>query len=145
MTVVGNLALMFALVYTGLALYITLVEHPARLCLDNQGLLKTWKISYNRGHVIGASMASLTGLLGIASFFILHNWLYLIGAACILINWPYTYIFIMPTNKKLIATTPETANEETRYLVKKWTKLHAIRWMFSGIAGIIFLLALNNY
>lgn len=142
--IVGNLALVFAFIYTGLALYITLGEHPARLSLDNQGILKVWKISYCRGHIIGASMASLTGIFGITAFFLTHNWLYLIGAAFILANWPYTYIFIMPTNNKLMATTPETANDETRALIQKWTNRHAVRWMYSSIAGLLFLLAINH-
>jgi len=137
----AKLALIAAAFYTGFALYIVLVEHPARMKLDNQSLLMEWKESYGRGHVIGPLTVVITALLGLITFFFNHEWLWAIGSLSILINVPYTIIFINPTNHKLLGTTPETANDETRSLVQKWTNLHIGRCIYSTITVILFLLA----
>ena len=142
--IIGQLALIAAAFYAGLAIYINLVEQPARLSLDNQGLLSQWKVSYTRGHVMGASTASITGLLGITAFVVSHNWFYLIAAGLILTNWPYTLAFIMPINKKILATPTETANHETRNFIEKWANLHAVRSLLGIAATILFLLAVNH-
>ena len=36
-----------------------------------------------------------------------YDWRWLLGAAVIVSNWPYTLLVIVPTNNKLMATAPE--------------------------------------
>lgn len=59
-----------------------------------------------------------------------------------LANWPWTLIVIMPTNRILMATDPESAGIATRALLAKWNSLHAVRTGL-GVGGVVsFLWAL---
>jgi hypothetical protein len=49
---------------------------------------------------------------------------WLVGASLILANIPYTGVFIMKINTKLIATPNEDADEKhVRTLLKRWSNL----------------------
>ncbi len=75
-------ALVFATLFTGAALYISLVEHPARLGLDNGPLLAQWQPSYKRALPIQAGLAVLGGIAGLVAWYQMHDWQSLLGPLC---------------------------------------------------------------
>jgi Domain of unknown function (DUF1772) len=137
----GNLALLVAAMFTGAALYINLVEQPARLRLGHNALLTEWKPSYKRGFAMQAPLAILCFLLGLLASWETGNWLWILGALLMVANWPYTLLVIMPVNRKLMATELSSAGRETRNLIEHWARLHAVRTALGFAATVIFLWA----
>jgi len=136
------LALVLASAFAGAAIYVNVAEQPARLKLNDQALLSEWQPSYKRGAAMQASIALAATLLGVGGWLMEHRPLAALGALLILAPWPVTLFVIMPTNKALEATEATAANAETRVLVEKWGRLHAIRTSLGIAATLVFLAAL---
>jgi Domain of unknown function (DUF1772) len=98
----GSLALLVAALFTGAALYVNLVEQPARLRLDDASLLAQWKLSYGRGVIMQASLSLIGFALSIVAG---HqgSWLWFFGGIVLLANWPYTFLRVAPVNRKIKA------------------------------------------
>jgi Domain of unknown function (DUF1772) len=137
----GELALTLAAVFTGAAIYINFAEQPARLQLNDRSLLAEWKPAYKRGYIRQASLAIVGGLLGLVAFLSTLDWRWLLGALVLLANWPYAIFVIMPTNRRLMDTSPEAATAETHRVLERWGALHAGRSALGLAATLIFLWA----
>ncbi len=139
--ILGPLALTVAALFTGAALYINVAEQPARLGLDDKALLAQWKPSYARGFTMQASLAVIGFVLGVLSWWITGNAMWLVGALVLVANWPYTLLVIMPTNHVLNAIAPQDAGPKSRALIEKWGKLHAVRTALGAAATVLMLFA----
>ena len=137
----GLLALVTAAAFAGAAIYINVAEHPARLGLPVGALLTQWKPSYARGFAMQASLAVLGGVWGVLAWWETRDGLWLAGAVVLVSNWPYTLLGIMPTNRRLMATAPDSADAATRSLLERWGRLHAVRSVLGAIATALFLVA----
>jgi hypothetical protein len=141
---VGHLALIVAAIFTGAALYINVAEQPARLSLDDHSLLAEWKPAYKRGYSMQATLAIVGFLFGALSWWLTGRLAFATGAILMLANWPWTVFGILPTNKVLMATEISNAGANTRALLIKWNRLHAVRTGLGGLAVVAFLLALSS-
>ena len=137
----AHLALVFAAVFAGAAIFVNVAEQPARLALDDQAMLAQWKRSYDSASVMQAGLALVACALGVIAFFLSHDCRWLLGALLILAPWPWTIFVIMPLNRRLKATAPDAAQSDTRASVEHWGRLHAGRSAFGIAATLVYLWA----
>lgn len=137
----GSIALASAAAFAGAAFYVGAVEQPARLTLPDEAALAQWKPSYARATPMQASLAVLSGLCGLAMAWTTRDWRWAAGGIFMLANWPYTFLAIMPTNRRLSSMTP--GDPAARELIVAWGQRHAVRTMFGISAVILFLWAAN--
>jgi hypothetical protein len=141
LTITGQLAIIVAAVFAGAALYVNIVEQPARLMLDDKSLLVEWKPAYKRGFAMQAPLAIFGFLLGLLAWWQTGIWWWLVGGLILIANWPYTLLGIMPTNSRLMSADPAVAGGDIRALVETWAKLHAVRTALGFAATLVFLAA----
>ena len=137
----GQLAFMIASVFSGAALYVNIVEQPARLVLGDDALLRQWKPSYKHGFAMQAPLAAIGFLLAVLAWWQTRQWEWLIGGIILAANWPYTLFVIMPTNSKLMAMEPTQHAPDMRALIVHWARLHAVRTALGFAAALVFLKA----
>ena len=119
----GLLALVFASAFAGAALYLVLVEQPARLALDDSSMIREWAPSDRRGFALLGGLAVLAALAGLAAFSAGSDVRWLIGALIVLASWPYTFFVIVPLNNRLLAASAARPEADAREIVTFWGQL----------------------
>jgi Domain of unknown function (DUF1772) len=137
--VAGLLALVVAAIFSGAAFYVGTVEHPARLGLDDRAALAEWRPAYKQGTAMQAPLAVAGFLLGALAWWQTRSAACALGAAAMIANWPWTFLAIMPVNRRLLASEQPDAN--TRTLLARWGQLHSVRTALGILATLAFLWA----
>jgi uncharacterized membrane protein len=135
-------AVLCCILFAGAAIYINVAEHPARMGCDTKTAATVWMPSYKKATLMQAPLAVISFLAGVAVWLLGGGLLWLIGALLIGLVVPFTFIAIMPTNNQLLAPGRDLSSAETRSLLEKWGRLHAIRSALSFLASIVYLLSL---
>jgi hypothetical protein len=141
--IAGLLGLFVSGFFAGAACYINLVEHAARLGLEDRALLTEWKAAYRRGFALQAPLAFLGLALGILAWFQTRQPPFLVGGLLMLANWPWTLLVIMRVNKVLMATALVDSGPASRALIVKWNVRHAVRSALGCLAAAAFLYGLS--
>lgn len=132
-------ALLAATLFTGAALYITLVEHPARLSLAEGPMLIQWQQSYRRALPIQSMLALLAGLSALGAGWALGSGTAVAGGVAMLANWPFTLVALLPINRRLSPAIAGTGDASSHRLLLRWGRLHDVRSLL-GVAGVLLLL-----
>lgn len=117
--------------FAGAALYVTLVEHPARLSLGSRAAVHEFAPSYRRGAAMQAPLALVGAVAGIVRWATGGSVGWLVGALALGALVPFTLVVIMPTNKRLLDATLDAGSEESATLLRRWGRLHAVRTVVS--------------
>src|SRR5258708_25220116 len=91
----GLFAFASASAFLGAALYINLVEQPARLALDARSMVREWTPSNRRGFVMLASLAAISATLAYADFAHTGDVRWIIGGAAVLPRRAFVYFFLV--------------------------------------------------
>jgi hypothetical protein len=137
----GSLALAFAAALSGAAVYVNVVEQPARLALDDQAMLNEWGPSDQRGVALMAALSLISAILGLASYFETADPRWAIGALIVVCSWPYTFFAMGPMNNQILALAPKDVGA-ARELVRQWGLLEYGQTGIAVVASAVFLSAL---
>lgn len=125
--------------FAGAAIYISLVEHPARMECGVEIAAAEFPPSYRRATIMQASLAGLGLVSSIVAWLAGATFWWLVAGALLGSVIPFTLLVILPTNKQLISHDLNRRSEQTRLLLTRWGMLHAVRSAFSGLALVVYL------
>ena len=111
-------ALLAVGLFAAAALYVTLVEHPAR-------------------RQCGAALAAMGGLARVADWSRGHGAFPLAAGLLMVALIAFTLIVILPTNTRLLDPALDPGSAEAAALLARWGRLHAVR---SGLGTLALLL-----
>jgi uncharacterized membrane protein len=134
-------ALFSTALFVGAALYISLVEHPARVECGTALAATEFGPSYRRATRMQASLAIVACLSAFSGWWMSRELAWLLGTILIGFVVPFTLIIMMPTNQKLVDPSLDRSSETARQLLVRWARLHAVRTVCSLIAQLVFLVA----
>jgi anthrone oxygenase-like protein len=133
------IATLCASIFAGAALYINLVEHPARMGLETKMAALQWAPSYKRATWMQAPLALVSFGAGVAAWYLGAGRGWLVAALLIGAVVPVTFLVIMPTNHMLLASGRDLSSPETHALLLRWAKLHAIRTWLSLLSSGLYM------
>src|SRR6266852_8229432 len=97
--------------FSGAALYINLVEHPARMGCGTTLAATVFGPSYRRATAMHTILASAATIAGFGAWLVGAPRLWFVGAVLIFAVIPFTLIVILPTNKKLLDPALDPGSE----------------------------------
>lgn len=130
-------ALLCTGLFAGAAIYVSLVEHPARLECGPALAIAEFGPSYRRGAVMQASLAVVGCLAAVAGWTQGSATSVLISGLLLGVAVPFTLIAILPTNKRLLDAGLDRGSPEAAALLARWGRLHAVRSVVSGVAFLL--------
>jgi len=125
--------------FTGASVYITFVEHPARMQCGVEIAAAEFAPSYRRATVMQATCAAVGLVSSVAAWLNGASVWWLVAGVLLGSVIPFTLVVILPTNKRLLDATLEKRSAETERLLARWGSLHAVRTMLSGLALLLLL------
>ena len=125
--------------FAGAAVYVSLVEHPARMECGVELAATEFPPSYRRGTIMQVMLAALCLLSSIAAWLAGATFWWVVAGVLQVSVIPFTLIVILPTNKRLLSPTLDRRSVEAERLLARWGKLHAVRSVLSGVSLLLFL------
>jgi hypothetical protein len=134
-----SLAILASGLFAGAALYISFVEHPARMLCGTTLALTQFAPSYKRATVMQASLAAMGTVAAIAAWLMGAPAPWLTGGLLLGAVIPFTLIVILPTNKRLLDPSLDKDSKLAEQHLQRWATLHAVRSALSLASFLVFL------
>src|SRR5713101_2061073 len=125
--------------FTGAAVYISFVEHPARMECGVEIAATEFPPSYRRASVMQATLAALGLLCSIIAWLAGATFWWVVAGALLGSVIPFTLLVILSTNKQLLNPALDKRSAETGVLLAHWSALHAVRSVLSALALLLLL------
>ena len=128
------IAVAIAGTFFGAALFVSVVEHPARVSCGSELAIREFRPSYRRASVMQASLAVLGSVVSFAASWPELEFHTLAASVLLGAMIPYTLIVVFPTNKRLLDPALDARSAEAAALLAKWGRLHLVRTIAGGVA-----------
>jgi hypothetical protein len=125
--------------FAGAALYITLVEHPARMECGVDLAAREFAPSYRRATLMQVPLAAICLLSSLWAWLAGAAVLWLVAGLILVAVVPFTLVALLPINKQLLGPSSARTYAETEGLLKRWAALHSVRTFLSLVAFLLFL------
>ena len=116
----GLFAFAAACAFAGAALYINVVEQPARLTLNARAMVREWTPSNRRGFIMLSMLAIASSILAYTDYARTGDVRWIIGGTIMLATWAYAYFVIVPVNISLFALEQGGSALTLRELMRDW-------------------------
>jgi hypothetical protein len=130
--------------FVGAAVYIGLVEQPARLALGGRAMIQEWMLSNRRGTLLLSVVATVSAVLACIQFGISGDARWIIGGTIIATSWLYGYFVMTPVNVWLYVLPPDRAISPARRLMRDWGLLEWGHALIGLAAAGVFAWALER-
>ena len=122
------IAVLAAMHFSGAAIYISLVEHPARMACGTELAATVFGPNYRRASVTQVSPAiAAAKWAGAGAWSWGEPFLWFVGAMLIFSVIPSTVVAIAPTNRWLLSPDLDRTSDATHRLLLRWGRLHEVR------------------
>lgn len=122
-------------IFAGAALYINVAEHPARVECGTTLAVTVFAPSYRRAALMQASLAGAGLVAGVGAWLRGGDVWWFASGLILGSVIPFTFLAIMSTNKRLLASELDKESAEAAALLRRWGRLHAVR---TGLGVIAF-------
>ena len=137
----GLIAIAFAAAFAGAAIYVNIVEQPARLALEDQALLSEWGPSDRRGVALLAAFALASAVAAFIAWFESQDVRWVFGALIIISSWPYAFFVMAPLNNQILSLRGRDV-AAAKALVRQWGMVESGFAAIGILAVAMFLWAL---
>jgi len=128
--------------FTGAAVYVTLVKHPARVSCESALAISEFRPSYKRAAVMQATLALVGAAAALVRWGVSGGRGWLVGGLLLGAVIPFTVFVIVPTNKRLFEGSLDLNSPESTNLLARWGRLHVVRSAASLVTFLIFVFLL---
>jgi hypothetical protein len=131
-------------IFAGAAIYINLVEHPARMECGTYLAVTEFAPSYRRAAVMQGMLGAVGFLSAAAAWLMGSTFWWLIGGIILGAVIPFTLFVIFPTNKQLLDSRLDKNSERASNLLIRWGRLHAVRSLLGVMSFVMFVFLLGR-
>ena len=138
MTISTLVATIAAGIFAGASTYVSLVEHPSRIECGPAVGIKQFGPSARRAAVLQGALAMLGLVAAAVAWFQGLGIGWLVGGLLLGALVPFTFLVIIPVNKRMLDSRLDPASPEAAQLLVRWGQLHAVRTLLGAMAFVSF-------
>jgi len=123
----------------GIALTATVIVHPILVMAKKVTAIEVFKPFFDKTHIWVLVLSIIVTLLALAYSLMTGHWWWFGISMLMHLNGPYTILFMMPLNRRLMDENVDPLSEQTASDIRKWGGLHLVRTILNGLIFISFI------